>query len=79
MLNEGLNIYEKVEAVAKEISLCRGFDDTLYAEYLTEFLDLDENKLIKEFNGYLKMIYEFADMNNIFTGDGEFIYERVID
>lgn len=77
ILSANLNPYEKAGAVVREIAACRGFDDTLFAEYITEFLELDEWQLIREFNSYLDMIYEFADENGIFTGYGERVYERI--
>ncbi len=65
--NDELKTREKVERIAEKISRCSGFDDTLFAEYLTEMLDLEEADLELEANGVLRDIYDYADTNLIWT------------
>jgi len=66
--NDDLTTREVVEKIAEEISKCPAFDDTLYAEYLTEILDLEPYDLQQEADGYLAEVYEFADENLIWMG-----------
>lgn len=66
--NEDLSTSEQVERIAQEISSCRGFDDTLFAEYLTELLDLEDDDLEREANAVLSSVYDYADANLIWTG-----------
>ena len=66
--NDDLSTREKFEKIAEEISKCRAFGDTLFADYLTEILDLDEHDLIAEGDGYLTEIYEYADEHLIWMG-----------
>lgn len=66
--DESLNDRQIVEKVAEEISKCSAFNDTLYAEYLTEILDLEPDELQQEADGYLAEIYDFADENLIWMG-----------
>lgn len=66
--DDSLSNKEIVEKVAEEISKCPAFNDTLYADYLTEILDLDPYELQQEADGYLAEIYDFADENLIWMG-----------
>ena len=66
--DDELTIQEQVVKIAEEISKCPAFNDTLFAEYLTELLDLDEEEeLEQEANGVLRDIYDYADENLIWT------------
>jgi len=66
--DDELTIREQVQKIADEISKCSGFNDTLFAEYLTELLDLDEEEEVEqEANGVLRDIYDYADENLIWT------------
>lgn len=66
--DESLPLRERIERIANEIAKCKAFDETLFADYLIEILDLDDVDLAAEFEGYLSEIYNFADERNIFTG-----------
>lgn len=66
--DEDMETREKVEKIAEKLAECPEFDDTLYAEYLTEILDLEDDDLEQEANGYLEWVYDFADENRIWMG-----------
>ncbi len=66
--DDDLSTHEVVEKIAWEISKCRAFDDTLFAEYFTEILDLDEDELENEADGFLAQVYDYADANLIWMG-----------
>jgi len=66
--DDSLSNKEIVEKIAEEISKCPAFNETLYADYLTEILDLESYELQQEADGYLAEIYDFADENLIWMG-----------
>lgn len=65
--DDSLSPQRKLEKIADELSRCRAFDNTTFADELLEICGLDEAEHVPEGNCLLDKIYAYAEANLIRT------------